>query len=309
MPFAPGPKLDHVEVDAARTEDPPPVVLMARGRDRFVLLTRLTYVDERDGGRIPSEKPRDTQDDTKTILFPDGPKEWTTDLASVPQPMWGLLGPYGEQLRPALLHDHFCDRAKDLKQDNNPQGALRLRREADNLFRTTLCEEGVSSLRGTLFLAGVSFGRYCSYRKSAAVLIGAIVVVAAVLAYAAIWAGIADSQASALVARPVTALADVLPQAVTSWTWDGVEPYVQWVPGVLAWIALVVGLSALAFTDFGWVVVVGLLSPLLVPYVALTYITLAALYVIDWLVTAVLRLAGRKPNAPVFNPTRNGGWS
>ena len=43
--------------------------------------------------------------------------EWTvppmaTDLASIPGPLWGFIGPYGKQTLPVLLHDKLCDDAR-----------------------------------------------------------------------------------------------------------------------------------------------------------------------------------------------------
>src|SRR4051794_41928118 len=45
--------------------------------------------------------------------FWDVPADGTsTDLASVPAPLWSLLASYGHQTRPAILHDHVSELAK-----------------------------------------------------------------------------------------------------------------------------------------------------------------------------------------------------
>lgn len=105
----------------------------------------------------------------------------STDLASVPDFLWGILAPYGRQLRPALLHDHLCDVADGIiapdPGDRDPagqpvppgRGKVRIRTEADYLFREALRSEGVGPVRSWLFWTGVSFGRFAAYSKGLAV--------------------------------------------------------------------------------------------------------------------------------------------
>src|SRR3954447_23711663 len=66
----------------------------------------------------------------------------STDLASVPTPLWSLLASYGRQTRPALLHDHISDTAETLP---GRRAAFALRARGDELLRESLAEEGVRS--------------------------------------------------------------------------------------------------------------------------------------------------------------------
>ncbi|HST49580.1 MAG TPA: DUF1353 domain-containing protein [Jatrophihabitans sp.] len=121
-----------------------------------------------------------------------------TDLASVPGFLWGLLGPYGRQLRPALLHDHLCNVAEGKvpaePDDRNAAGQpvppgrtpVQIRKEADYLFREALRSEGVPPVRSWLFFTGVSFGRFLTYARWLALLLGALAGLFGVLAWHAL---------------------------------------------------------------------------------------------------------------------------
>src|SRR4051812_18532133 len=86
--------------------------------------------------------------------FWDVPADGTsTDLASVPAPLWSLLASYGHQTRPALLHDHVSDLAKatpDRREGFAP------RDRADRLLRGGLAEGGGRSAprRGGVWAGG-----------------------------------------------------------------------------------------------------------------------------------------------------------
>jgi hypothetical protein len=60
----------------------------------------------------------------------------TTDLASVPSFLWGVVASYGTHTMPALLHDRLCEEANACVG----RGAS-LRRWADKLFRAMLRDE------------------------------------------------------------------------------------------------------------------------------------------------------------------------
>lgn len=117
----------------------------------------------------------------------------TTDLASVPGFLWGILAPYGRQLRPALLHDHRCAVADGvLAEDAENRDAagrpippgrsrVRVRMEADDLFREALRSEGVGPARSWMFWTGVCFGRFWLYARVRAIVLAALVFAAAVL--------------------------------------------------------------------------------------------------------------------------------
>lgn len=96
------------------------------------------------------------------IHIPPNAAGTTTDLASVPQLLWGFLASYGRQTLPAIMHDHLCDEAERLK----PPADYAARRAADDLFRQALRDEGVDGARAATFWAGVVFGRYLHYRRA-----------------------------------------------------------------------------------------------------------------------------------------------
>lgn len=93
----------------------------------FVLRDRLVYVGARD-----------------RIVVAAGLR---TDLGSVPPLLWWLVRPYGDRAtRPYLLHDALC---------RDPGTS---RRDADNLLRRALEDEGVPELRARLVWAAVRIG-------------------------------------------------------------------------------------------------------------------------------------------------------
>ena len=114
------------------------------------------------------------------IEIPTHPNEFanSTDLASVPPLLWGLLPSYGRQLRAALLHDRLCDL---VNQEPDARKAYRVRRAADDLFREAMRDRGDGSpedmakrvgwFRGWLFWTGVCYGRYWRFRKVRAALL------------------------------------------------------------------------------------------------------------------------------------------
>jgi len=118
----------------------------------------------------------------------------STDLATVPDFLWGILAPYGRQLRPALLHDHRLDVADGLvPEDAGNRGAdgrpvpsgrkpVQIREEADYLFREALRAEGVGVVRSWLFWVGVSFGRFLQYARIRGLVLGLLAGLASVLA-------------------------------------------------------------------------------------------------------------------------------
>ncbi|MFL6135929.1 MAG: DUF1353 domain-containing protein [Nocardioidaceae bacterium] len=124
----------------------------------------------------------------------------STDLASVPTPLWSLLASYGRQTRPALLHDHISDTAETLP---DRRAAFDLRARGDELLRESLAEEGVrSSPRRWTFWAGVTLGKYARHGTTAATVLGLGSLVALWLAWALLaaaaltqvawwWAGVA----------------------------------------------------------------------------------------------------------------------
>ena len=94
----------------------------------------------------------------------------STDLASVPSPLWSLLASYGRQTRPALLHDHITEAALKL---SDRQAAFDLRDRGDDLFRESLADEGVTSgSRRWTFWSGVTLGKYALHGTFLATVLG-----------------------------------------------------------------------------------------------------------------------------------------
>jgi hypothetical protein len=90
----------------------------------------------------------------------------STDLASVPTPLWSLIASYGRQTRPALLHDHISQTAEALP---DRKAAFDLRARGDELLRESLGEEGVrSGSRRWTFWTGVTLGKYAHHGTVAA---------------------------------------------------------------------------------------------------------------------------------------------
>jgi len=136
------------------------------------------------------------------IAVPTHPNESakSTDLASVPPLLWGLLPSYGRQLRAALLHDRLCDvvnqRLRGQPQDKTVRtAAYKDRRKADDLFLEAMRDPGDGSndeiqkrvgwFRSRLFWTGVCYGRYWRFRRFRAILM-TLQVLAGVLALAAV---------------------------------------------------------------------------------------------------------------------------
>ena len=114
------------------------------------------------------------------IEVPTHPNEFatSTDLASVPPLLWGLLPSYGRQLRAALLHDRLCD---VLNKEPDAGKAYQGRRVADDMFLEALRDPGdggyedkmnrVGWFRSQLFWTGVAYGRYWTFRKLLALIL------------------------------------------------------------------------------------------------------------------------------------------
>ncbi len=88
-----------------------------------------------------------------TYVVPAG---FTTDLTSVPFPLWALLAPFGRQTRAAILHDHAV---RSLRPPLRTPRRLREREEADLRFREALLDSDVPRLRAWLLWAGTSLDR------------------------------------------------------------------------------------------------------------------------------------------------------
>jgi hypothetical protein len=112
-----------------------------------------------------------------------GLKNNSTDLASVPTWLWGLIASYGRQTAPALLHDLRMAACAELP----PEEALRRRRVYDEEFRRALLDTGVAALRARLMWAGVSIQAYLEHARGRGLLLAASVGVGVLAFLAAIW--------------------------------------------------------------------------------------------------------------------------
>ncbi len=155
------------------------VHLLYRPRGAEVRLFQLeqgfAWIDPRDGSRtdIPAHD----------LSRPASDPHNSTDLASVPPFLWGLVASYGHQTLPAILHDALSDRADEAPADQQ----LAVRRAADDAFRAALREGGVAPVRSTAMWTVVSIQRYVRFRPAlgallvAEVVLGAFAVIAAVV--------------------------------------------------------------------------------------------------------------------------------
>lgn len=83
----------------------------------------------------------------------------STDFASVPPFLWGLIASYGKQTSPAVLHDALTAEIR-----RSPIGQrLAQRRIADEIFRVALLESGVHQLRARVMWAATGMERYARY--------------------------------------------------------------------------------------------------------------------------------------------------
>ena len=124
-------------------------LIYRRGRD-FQVAEDFLYLNPRDGIRtlVPAHEldlpPRDGN---------------STDFASVPPFLWGLIANYGTQTLPAIMHDALVGQL--LREPEEQR--LALRRGADELFRVALIDNGVHRLRARVMWAAVgleSWGRH-----------------------------------------------------------------------------------------------------------------------------------------------------
>lgn len=144
-----------------------------RGRD-FQVAEEFVYCNPNDGSitTVP----------THALDLPAGDGN-STDFASVPPFLWGLIANYGTQTLPAIMHDALVG---DLLREP-PEKRLALRRDADELFRVALVDNGVHRLRARVMWAAVgleSWGRHggaLGWALIAQVALGVLAITAAVV--------------------------------------------------------------------------------------------------------------------------------
>ena len=157
-------------VEGAPLEGVP--LLYRMGRE-FQVTRPFAYRDPRDGRRtlVPAH-------DVERPPLPGN----STDFASVPPFLWGLIANYGPQTLPAILHDALVEDARRAP----PAERLPHRRAADDLFRIALLDNGVHRLRARVMWAAVGLDRSARLGGAgglaavAQVTVGALALVAAV---------------------------------------------------------------------------------------------------------------------------------
>lgn len=116
-------------------------LLYRLGRD-FQVTEPFAYRDPRDGSVV-------------TVPAHDVSRPPTegnsTDFASVPPFLWGLIANYGPQTLPAILHDAMVEDARRAPAAER----LTRRRAADDLFRVALVDNGIHLLRARVMWAAV----------------------------------------------------------------------------------------------------------------------------------------------------------
>jgi hypothetical protein len=231
------------------------VALLQRDARRFQLVRGFRYVDSRTGAEYPIPA-------HDTSRPPGPPGHNSTDLASVPLFLWGLIPSYGLQTRAALLHDELTSRADEIGGDHGWQ----LRRQADELFRRALLESEVPLLRALLMWAGVSAYRYTMRMYG----LGRVVLGTGQLALGvlAVYAGIL---LVILGSRPLWLL-------------------LLLVPVVLAFVAR---------RDRDYFLIGSYLSALVLPIVALAWLLSRVFWVLNWVVWLAAGRAGPAPTVVV----------
>jgi len=143
------------------------------GRD-FQVAEAFCWRDPRDSNRVLTIPAHD-------LTRPPGEGN-STDFASVPPFLWGLIASFGKQTLPAVLHDSLTYEAMLA-----PAGErLALRRTYDEDFRVSLIDSGVHQLRARVMWASVGMERYARYAGALGVAIiaqfsiGLLAIVAAV---------------------------------------------------------------------------------------------------------------------------------
>lgn len=129
----------------------------------------------------------------------------STDLASVPPWLWGVIASFGRHTMPALVHDRLCLEAAEFAEAGDREEAARLRWEADWLFRVGLDEEEVPWAQRWVMWAAVRLFGAARLERS-----GQLAVVAALI-------GAISTALGALAALGVVGRIAPPPPDVTSW--------------------------------------------------------------------------------------------
>ena len=92
------------------------------------------------------------------------PKDYLTDLLSVPRPLWPILPPHGAGAWGGLPHDLlYGTRFTFPGQDEDDARAM-----ADHILLDAARDSGASTFRGRTLFAGVRVGGGCAWRNGSA---------------------------------------------------------------------------------------------------------------------------------------------
>ncbi|MDX1659275.1 MAG: DUF1353 domain-containing protein [Nitriliruptorales bacterium] len=205
------------------------------------------------------------------IVVPAHEVGQSTDLASVPPWLWGVISSFGRHTLAALLHDHLCDEAEAAP----PSESGRLRRDADHLFRRAMVDLDVPAPRAWLMWAAVRLFGEGGQPGLVAKLPAAAVLASTV----AVWAAVVALSVGAAVAGPLLIAA--------------------------AAVVLGVALSAAAVRrpDLAGAVLVGALAgPLVAPALTVSFLTVVVIdepAILDW---ASRKVLSKLPRSPVDDP-------
>lgn len=164
-----------------------------RGRD-FQVAEDFVYDNPRDGSRtlVPAHD----------LDLPPGDGN-STDFASVPPFLWGLIANYGTQTLPAIMHDSLVGQL--LREPEEQR--LALRREADELFRVALIDNGVHRLRARVMWAAVGLESWARHGRALGRLLIGQVAIGVLAIVAAVALGVAVSHWWSLLGLAPAALA------------------------------------------------------------------------------------------------------
>lgn len=216
------------------------------------------------------EPPADVTGLRPFYVAPAHPVGRSTDLASVPPWLWGVIASFGRHTFAALLHDHLCEAASEA----SPPRAGELRRDADRLFRIGMLDLKVPAPRAWVMWAAVRlFGESCqpgTGSKSPA----AVVLAVSLAAWAAVGVAVAGGPGPAVA---VTTAAVAL---------------------AVALVEVLRGRRDLA----GAVLLGGLAGALIVPALLVSMATVVILDGLPILGWWLRKVASRMPRSPVRDP-------
>lgn len=139
-------QFEQAPIEVAASALPPPVV---------------TYIGPGNVWRL--EESYSYQDGNNVITVPEG---FEFDLASIPRALWWLISPFELSIAAPLLHDFLYQHKGDPPSGSIVPPRTYSRKEADDLFRTVMEQEGVPAWRRSLAYAGVRAFGWLGWRNA-----------------------------------------------------------------------------------------------------------------------------------------------